>query len=259
VAWFEIHPENYMSAGLARDCLEDIRARYPISFHAVGLSLGSSDPLDTEHLARLARLADEIGPGLISDHLAWSTVGGTYLADLLPLPYTEEALDLIACNIDRVQDVLRRRLLIENPSRYLSFTHSTLSEAEFLAELARRTGCGLLCDVNNIYVSACNLGLDPVSCLDGLPADAIGEIHLAGHAVHTAASGLLRIDDHGAAVAPQVWQLYARALERFGPVPTLIEWDTNIPAFATLAGEATKAQSLLDAACSRRHRHADAA
>jgi uncharacterized protein (UPF0276 family) len=260
VAWFEVNPENYMGEGWPRECLEEVRKDYPVSFHAVGLSLGSTDPLDADHLARLVKLADEIQPALMSDHLSWSTVDGTYLADLLPLPYTEEALAVVSRHVDAAQNALGRRLLIENPSRYLDFDHATMSEAAFLAELARSTGCGLLCDINNIYVSAHNLGLDPVAYLDAFPADAIGEVHLAGHAVRALPVGAtIRIDDHGSAVAPAVWCLYEHALRRFGPVPTLIERDTNIPALAVLMAEAATAQSFLDTREERRYAHADAA
>jgi uncharacterized protein (UPF0276 family) len=246
-AWFEIHPENYMAGGEPLRCLESIRHDTPVSFHAVGLSLGSASPAGGDHLARLRALANRIEPGLVSDHLSWSVVDGTYLADLLPLPYTEEALDIVAANVDQAQTALGRTLLVENPSTYLAFTHSTMPEHEFLAELAQRTGCGILCDVNNIYVSARNLGTDPKVYLDALPVEAIGEIHLAGHALRPLGEGReIRIDDHGSAVDPEVWRLYEYALRRFGPAPTLIEWDTDIPAFPVLEAEAQKAQNLLE-------------
>ncbi len=246
-AWFEVHAENYMAGGAPLAYLEAVRRDYPVSLHAVGLSLGGADPLDADHLARLKSLAARIEPGLISDHLSWSAIEGVYLADLLPLPYTEEALTVVADNIDRVQTALARTILVENPSTYLAFAASTVAEPEFLAELARRTGCGILCDVNNIYVSACNLGADPLDYFPDLAAAPVGEIHLAGHAVRHLDDGQeIRIDDHGSAVDPAVWALYAHALSLFGPVPTLIEWDTGIPAFSVLEGEASKAQRLLD-------------
>jgi uncharacterized protein (UPF0276 family) len=246
-AWFEVHAENYMAGGAPLAYLETIRCDYPISLHAVGLSLGSADPPDADHLARLKTLTDRIQPGLVSDHMSWSAIDGVYLADLLPLPYTEEALAVVADNIDRVQTALGRAILVENPSTYLSFTASIIDEPEFLAELARRTGCGILCDVNNIYVSARNLGADPYDYFPALVAAPIGEIHLAGHAVRQLDGAQeIRIDDHGSAVAPEVWALYAHALSLFGPVPTLIEWDTGIPAFSVLEGEAAQARQLLD-------------
>jgi uncharacterized protein (UPF0276 family) len=256
-SWFEVHAENYMSGGAPLSALEAIRRDYPLSLHAVGLSLGSADPLDADHLARLGGLADRVEPGLISDHLSWSAIDGVYLADLLPLPYTEEALTVVADNIDRVQNMLGRSILVENPSTYLAFAASVIDEPEFLAELARRTGCGILCDVNNIYVSACNLGVDPYDYFPALIAAPIAEIHLAGHAVRQLDSGQdIRIDDHGSTVAPDVWALYAHALSLFGQVPTLIEWDTGIPAYSVLEGEAAQAQRLLDRHGSSGARHA---
>jgi hypothetical protein len=241
VAWFEVHAENYMGGGTARRYLETIRRDYPISLHGVGLSLGSAEGLDGAHLARLADLVKRIAPGLVSEHLSWSVVGGTYLADLLPLPMTDETLEIVCRHIDQAQNVLRRRLLIENPSSYIQFAHSTIPEWEFMAQIAARTGCGILCDVNNIYVSACNHGWDAPRYLGALPANAIGEIHLAGHAVKDIGGRVLRIDDHGSRVSEAVWDLYQEALNRFGPVPTLIEWDTEIPAFDILMDEAARA------------------
>jgi uncharacterized protein len=246
VAWLEVHPENYMGGGHAVACLEAARTLYPVALHGVGLSLGSAEGIDGAHLDRLAALAGCIEPGLVSEHLSWSVAGGTYLADLLPLPLTEEALDVVCRNVARMQERLGRAILIENPSSYVEFAHSTIPEPEFLAALARRTGCGLLCDVNNIYVSACNHGWDARAYLAALPADAIGEIHLAGHAVREIDGATLRIDDHGSRVAPTVWALYEAALARFGRVPTLIEWDTEIPPLDVLLDEAAKAQSRLD-------------
>jgi uncharacterized protein (UPF0276 family) len=246
-AWFEVHAENYMAGGGPLACLENIRRDYPVSLHAVGLSLGGADPLDADHVARLKALAERIEPGLISDHLSWSAIDGVYLADLLPLPYTEEALAVVAGNVERVQEALGRTILVENPSTYLAYAASVIGESEFLAELACRTGCGILCDVNNIYVSARNLGGDPQAYFSALAAAPIGEIHLAGHAVRRLDDGTeIRIDDHGSAVDPAVWALYAQALGVFGAVPTLIEWDTDIPAFSVLEGEAAQAQRLLD-------------
>ena len=241
IPWLEVHAENYMGGGAALRALDAIRPHYPLSIHGVGLSLGSADGLDARHLARLRSLVERVQPRLVSEHLSWSVVGGAYLNHLLPLPYTAESLGVVTENVTRTQSALGRRILVENPSSYLRFRHSTIPEAEFLAELACRTGCGILCDVNNVYVSAHNLGLDAAQYLAALPADAIGEVHLAGHSVNDAngAGGrTILIDDHGSRVTPDVWTLYRRAIERFGPVPTLIEWDTDIPALAVLLDEA---------------------
>jgi uncharacterized protein len=248
VPWFEVHAENYFGHGKPRHSLEALRRDYPVSLHGVGLSLGSADGLDRLHLERLTALARAIEPGLVSEHLSWSLTGGQYLADLLPLPMSEEALDLVCRHVQQVQDALKRAILIENPSTYLQLEHSTLPEWVFLRELAARTGCGILCDINNIFVSASNHGWDPQQYLAGLPCAAIGEFHLAGHAVRTLEDGsLVRIDDHGSRVAPAVWTLYEQALERFGPRPTLIEWDTAIPEFDVLLDEAALAAQRLRA------------
>ena len=249
VGWLEIHTENYMGGGRPLEYLTALRRDYPISCHGVGLSLGSAEGLDRAHLERTRRLLDRIEPGLVSEHLSWSISGGTYLADLLPLPMTEEALALVCRHMDEVQAFLGRTILVENPSTYLRYRHSTISEWEFLAAISARTGCGILCDVNNIYVSACNHGFDALAYLDALPADRIGEIHLAGHTVRMLESSgrVLRIDDHGSRVPTAVWDLYEAALARFGQVPTLIEWDTNVPGLDVLLDEAAAAQQRLDA------------
>jgi uncharacterized protein (UPF0276 family) len=242
VAWLEVHTENYMGGGTPLAYLEAIRRDYPVSLHGIGLSLGSAEGLDAAHLERIRRVVDRFEPGLVSEHLSWSLTGGTYLGDLLPLPMTDEALDVVCRHVDQTQAFLQRRILLENPSTYLRFAHSTLPEWEFLAAVARRTGCGILCDVNNIYVSACNHGWDASTYLAALPPAAVGEIHLAGHAVRELENGrLLRIDDHGSRVADPVWALYAEALSRFGRVPTLIEWDTDIPPLDVLVAEAAQA------------------
>ena len=247
VPWLEVHPENYMSGGPALVLLEAVRREYPVSLHGVGLSLGTAEDIDARHLSRLRSLVDRLEPCLVSEHLSWSTAGGAYLNHLLPLPYTDETLGVVADHIDEVQNALGRRILIENPSSYLRFRHSSMAEPHFLAELARRTGCGLLCDVNNIYVSAWNVGLDAGSYLDALPVPAIGEIHLAGHAANDADGRTILIDDHGSPVTAPVWKLYQRALERFGSVPTLIEWDTDLPELSVLLGEASVADRMLQA------------
>jgi uncharacterized protein (UPF0276 family) len=248
IGWLEIHAENYMGGGRPLEYLTALRSDYPVSLHGVGLSLGSADGLDRAHLDRTRALVERIEPGLVSEHLSWSISGGAYLADLLPLPMTEEALALVCGHVDEVQDRLGRNVLVENPSSYLRYRHSTIPEWEFLAAVARRTGCGLLCDVNNIHVSAGNHGFDAAAYLGGLPADRIGEIHLAGHSVKTLESGrLLRIDDHGSPVPPEVWALYEAALARFGRVPTLVEWDTNVPPLKVLLDEAAAADRRLAA------------
>lgn len=251
-AWLEVHPENYLGEGVAAEILEQVRARYPVSLHATGLSLGSADGVDASHLAAIADLCRRTEPGLVSDHLSWSAADGKHLPDLLPLPYTREAQDIFVRNIETVQAALGRTLLVENPSVYLAFAGNEMSEGEFLAGLVRRTGCGVLLDINNVVVSAANLGEAPdarlATMLDVLPESAIGEIHLAGHAVHTLpGGGQVRIDDHGSPVGEKVWRLFGDTMRRIGPRPALIEWDTAIPAFAVLAREASRADALMPA------------
>ena len=249
VAWLEVHTENYMGGGTPLRYLDEIRRDYPISLHGVGLSLGSAGGLEMAHLERIRRVVERIEPGLVSEHLSWSIAADTYLADLLPLPMTEEALELVCQNIDQTQAYLKRRILVENPSSYLRFQHSTMPEWEFLAAVAARTGCGILCDVNNIFVSAHNHGWDASAYLAALPPAAIGEIHLAGHTLRQLEDGrTLRIDDHASRVEPAVWALYAEALRRFGAVPSLIEWDTNVPPLEVLIEEAAHAATLLEGA-----------
>lgn len=244
--FLEVHSENYMSAGgPRRRALFDLANHYPISLHGVGLSLGSAEGLEAAHLLRLKALLADYQPALVSEHLSWSVLDGSYLNDLLPLPYSEEALAVVARNIDAAQDALGRPLLIENPSSYLAFASSTLRETEFLSELVRRTGCGLLLDVNNVYVSAKNQGFDAARYLSELPYDAVGEIHLAGHTLRRFGNEELLIDDHGSQVADPVWALYRQALTMAGPRPTLIEWDSAIPEAGVLLAEARKADRLL--------------
>jgi uncharacterized protein (UPF0276 family) len=245
VGFFEVHPENYMGGGPALGALERLRYEGPISLHGVGLSLGGADGIDQGHLQRLAGLVERLEPALVSEHLSWSIVDGVYLNDLLPLPYTEEALDLLAAHIDQAQSRLRHQILVENPSSYLSYSHSTIEEPAFLAALAARTGCGLLCDINNIHVSGRNLGFDGEAYLAALPGDAIGEFHLAGHSINVVDGQEILIDDHGSAVAEPVWTLYRAALRRFGPRPTLIEWDSRLPALPVLLDEAAKADVVI--------------
>jgi uncharacterized protein (UPF0276 family) len=238
-----VHSENYFGdGGQPLDTLERLRGDYPLSLHGVGLSLGSTDAPDRRHLDRLKRLIGRFEPGLVSEHLCWSSVGGRHLNDLVPLPYTDEALAVVSANLRTAQDVLGRRILIENVSSYLQFRHSTFTEWDFLAALASETGCGILLDVNNVYVSAINHGFDPDRYLAAIPASCVQEIHLAGFE----RVGELLIDTHGARVAEPVWALYRRALERFGPVPTLIEWDTDIPALQVLLDEARTADRAME-------------
>jgi len=247
VNWLEAHSENYFADGGAQlDHLLKLRALYPLSLHGVGLSIGSTDPLNREHLRKLKRLIERSEPALVSEHLSWGSAGGVYLNDLLPLPYTEEALQHMAARVNEVQDFLSRRILIENVSSYLQFNDAELTEWDFLAELAQRTKCGLLIDVNNIYVSARNHGFDPKTYIERVPRDYVGELHLAGHSINRYGEKEILIDTHSTHVCAEVWQLYSFALETYGPRPTLIEWDTDIPALPILLGEAAQADRYLE-------------
>jgi uncharacterized protein (UPF0276 family) len=242
LGFLEVHSENYFApGGPALAWLERFRRDYQVSLHGVGLSLGSSDPLDEPHLAKLAALAERTQPLLISEHLCWSSVGGRHANDLLPLPFTEEALAHVAGRIERVQERLQRTILVENVSSYFAFDESTLPEARFVAEVARRSGCKLLLDVNNIHVNARNHGFDACAYLESIDPASVAQIHLGGHAQ---SDGML-IDTHGAPVCEAVWSLYAAALRRFGPRPTLVEWDTAIPALDVLLAEAGRASSMM--------------
>jgi uncharacterized protein (UPF0276 family) len=242
VAWWEVHSENFFSAGGAPLAfLQRIRQSYPVSLHGVGLSLGAVDTLFEAHLEKLSALVDQVAPAAVSEHLCWSSSGAQHFNDLLPLPYTEEALQQAVARISRVQDRLRRLILVENVSSYLQFADSTMSEWDFLVAVARRSGCGILLDINNIYVSARNHGFAAKAYIDAIPADLVGEMHLAGF---DHCDDFL-IDTHGQPVHAPVWELYAYALERLGPQPTLIEWDADIPSLAVLQGEAAKAERLL--------------
>ena len=243
VGFLEVHAENYMTRSPAFAALAGLRRDYPISLHGVGLSLGGAGALDARHLARFKSLVDRIEPVFVSEHLSWCSTAGVYLSDLLPLPYTEEALDLFCGHVDQVQNALGRRLLVENPALYLRFRHSTMDEAEFVGAVVGRTDCGVLCDVNNLYVNAQNFGFDPIAYLDALPTQTVAEIHLAGHQRNKAGGSIILIDDHGSPVSEPVWALYAEAIERFGRVPTLIEWDTRLPPLAVLLAEAQRADS----------------
>jgi uncharacterized protein len=244
IGWLEVHAENYMNRGKAARTLEKIRSHYPLSMHGVGLSLGSARGIDDVHLQRLAEACRRYEPDAVSEHLSWSVGDGIYLNDLLPVPYTAETLTIVSANIHRMQDALKRPVMIENLSQYVSYARSSMSEPEFLSELVRRTGCGLLLDVNNVYVSAKNLAFDPAAYIDGLPAEAVGEIHLAGHSENQTPAGPVLIDDHSSAVQPAVWSLYAWTIGRIGRRPTLIEWDSAVPRLLTLLGEAMWADLL---------------
>jgi len=247
IGWLEVHAENYMGQSAQADALDRLRWRYPLSVHGVGLSLGSLGGIDAAHLARLRAVCERYQPDLVSEHLAWSSSDGAYLNDLLPLRYDQTALDAVSRNVERVQEALGRPILIENLSAYVAFAGSTLDEAQFLAALVRRTGCGLLLDVNNVHVSAHNLGFDAWEFIFSLPAQAIGEIHLAGHVVNVVGDDTVLIDDHGSRVPSEVWALYSRTLALIGRRPTLIEWDTEVPELDVLLGEAMWADMLADA------------
>jgi uncharacterized protein (UPF0276 family) len=262
VGWFEVHAENYMGTGNGAGgpphfFLEQIRASYPLSVHGVGLSIGSAEGLAPGHLQRLAAVVDRYQPALVSEHLAWSTHAGVFLNDLLPLPYTEATLAVVVRHVDQVQSTLKRRILIENPSTYLRFVVEQMAETAFLRELARRSGCGLLLDVNNVFVSSANHDFDPTVYLADFPVEHIGEIHLAGHAsIEVAGGESLLIDTHDRPVSDRVWALYQSLISRIGPYPTLIEWDSDVPTWARLSTDVARAESLL---CIEEGRHARAA
>lgn len=247
VGWIEVHTENYFhDGGPHLAALERARERYPLSLHGVGMGLGSADPLDRPHLARVARAIARFEPALVSEHACWSSHDGEHFNDLLPLPYTEEAALHLAARVREVQDVLGRQILIENLSCYLAFSSSRLTEWEFLAAVVERSGCGLLLDINNAYVNSVNVGLDAHAFIDSLPASAVQEIHLAGHTRRQVGERTILLDDHGSRVPEAVWQLYEHAIRRFGPVPTLIEWDTNVPELSILVEEAARAQGRME-------------
>jgi uncharacterized protein (UPF0276 family) len=254
IGFFEVHAENYMGAGGSpHRYLEQIRARYPLSVHGVGLSIGGDLPLDRDHLGRLNRLIERYEPASFSEHLAWSTHDAVFLNDLLPVPYERDTLNRVCEHIDQAQNALGRRMLLENPSTYVEFVQNEMSEVEFLAEIVRRTGCGLLLDVNNVFVSAINHAYDAIAYLDAFPAEHVGEIHLAGFAEDRDTDGdPLLIDSHGSPVADIVWALFEHTLGRTGPVATLIEWDNDVPSFPVLMDEARKADRVLTRQSARR-------
>jgi len=257
--FFEVHAENYMGAGgPTHRALEAVRCDHPVSLHGVCMSIGGERPLDDAHLKRFRDLVERYEPALVSEHLAWSTHDTTYFNDLLPLPYTEATLGRVCDHIDQVQDTICRPLLLENPSTYLAFTESTMSETEFIRRVAERTGCGLLLDINNVFVSATNHGFSALDYLSDFPLSRVGEIHLAGHTKERDDEGdLLLIDSHDGSVADAVWKLYEIVIARCGPVPTLIEWDSKIPDWPVLKAEGATAQAILDR-CQREMRHAAA-
>lgn len=247
LGWLEVHSENYFGGGIPLEHLLRVRDRYPVSLHGVGMSVGSTDALDLAHLAALRSLIDAVEPVLVSEHLSWGSVGETHLNDLLPLPYTEEALAHVVSRLAEIQDRLGRTILVENISSYLQLADSSIPEWEFLAEVAKRSGCGILLDVNNIYVSAVNHGFDPRQYLRAVPAGAVQEIHLAGFTRNRFEDGEILVDTHSRRVAFAVWRLFADTLARIGPRPTLVEWDADLPPLPVLLEEAAKAQSLLEA------------
>jgi uncharacterized protein (UPF0276 family) len=246
VPWLEVHSENYFAAGgAAHESLMRIRASYPLSLHGVGLSLGSADPLDRAHLRRLAELVRRYEPSLVSEHLSWSSVGGRYLNDLMPLPATREALEHMVLRVDETQERLGRPILLENVSSYFALGPAEMPEHCFLAELAQRTGCGVLLDVNNLYVNQCNHGTSAAAFINALPPQVVGEIHLAGHTIHDYDGERVVVDTHNTHVCAAVWSLYELAVARFGRVPTLVEWDSELPALDVLIGEARSADHIM--------------
>lgn len=261
LGFLELHTENYMGAGgPPHRYLTELAELYPLSFHGVGLSLGGTDPPSRSHLTRWRELVDRYQPALVSEHVAWSSHAGYALHDLLPIPYTEESLRTLCEHVDQMQSALGRHVLIENPSRYLEFNDSTMAEAEFLVEATERTGCGLLLDVNNVFVSACNQGEDASLYLSLIPGHLVEEIHLAGHSIDTTDAGQVRIDDHGSPVCDAVWQLYSETVATIGRRPTLIEWDNDVPDLEVLLGEAEHAREVAAVSAhssdrSRQHAH----
>ena len=258
IGFFEVHAENYMGAGgPPHRYLTKIRDRYPLSLHGVGLSIGSDQPLDRDHLQRLKKLIERYQPGLFSEHLAWSTHDTAFFNDLLPVPYTHETLARVTDHIDEVQETIGRQMLLENPSTYLAFSESIYSEIDFIAEIARRTGCGLLLDVNNVYVASTNQQWDPVRYIDEYPISKVQEIHLAGYTREADDKGRpLLIDTHDRPVDETVWNLFVHAIERLGPVPTLIEWDAKVPSWSELKAETDRAEAIMLASGCKGQRHA---
>lgn len=254
LGWLEVHPENYFGGGAHRHFLSEARKKYQLSLHAVGLSLGSSEPVSTEHLKQFRELIDLYQPFNISDHASWSASGNAHLNDLLPLPYTQETLETLARNVTRTQDYFGRKILVENPSTYIAFAENEMTEFEFMNRLSDSTGCGVLLDINNIFVQAFNHGYDPLEYIDNIDPEKVGEMHLAGHTEKEAGGRTILIDTHSRPVRIEVWDLYEHAVRRFGPVPTLIEWDQDFPSLETLVAEAEKARAIISNLTSSRSR-----
>lgn len=245
IGWLEIHPENYFCGGVHKHFLDKIADKYPLSMHAVGLSLGADQPVDNDHLAKLKTLIDRYNPFLVSDHIAWSASGNAHLNDLLPLPYTQESLKRLCQNIMQVQNTLERNILVENPSTYITFKDNEMSEAEFMNAVCEKTGCGMILDVNNIYVQSHNHGLEPIAYIDTINPLYVGEIHLAGHIEKPIGEHSLLIDTHNQNVCNAVWRLYDYAVQKIGALPTLIEWDQDYPPLQTLLDEANRARNIM--------------
>ncbi|GJL86070.1 MAG: UPF0276 protein [Micavibrio sp.] len=246
VGWLEVHPENYFGGGAHRHFLSKAREKYQLSLHAVGLSLGSTDPVSEEHLRQFKELIDIYQPFNVSDHASWSASGNAHLNDLLPLPYTKESLDTLCRNVERTQEYFGRTMLVENPSTYVAFAENEMSEHEFMNRLSEKTGCGILLDINNIFVQSHNHGLDPFEYIDGIDSSKVGEMHLAGHIEQEVGDGIILIDTHSRPVKKDVWDLYEHAVRRLGSVPTLIEWDQDFPPLSKLVEEANKARDIMN-------------
>lgn len=248
IEWFEVHSENFFAdGGMNIHVIENVRSKYPMSFHGVGLSLGSADKLDEKHLQKLKRLVDNFEPGLVSEHISWSAIGGVFANDLLPVPYNLEAIEALVLNISQMQEYLGRQILIENPSSYLEYKISEMTEWEFINQVIAKSGCGLLLDINNIYVSAQNHDFSADRYIENINKEAIGEIHLAGHESRDLGDGqAILIDSHSRNVKDDVWKLYEKTIKLVGNKPTLIEWDTDIPELSILMDEAAKAQTIMD-------------
>ena len=256
LGWFEIHPENYFGGGIHRHNLSQIRENFPLSMHAVGLSLGSDQPVDEEHLRQFKELIDIYDPFIVSDHVSWSASGNAHLNDLLPLPYTKETLERLCTNINQTQDYFGRTILVENPSSYVAYNNNDMSEYELLNELSKRTGCGLLLDINNIYVQSHNHGLDPIEYIDSINPEYVGEMHLAGHIERAVGENTILVDSHNQRVREEVWKLYEYAVGKIGIVPTLIEWDQDFPSLDILIDEANAAFNIIKRVCPKEVQHA---
>ena len=255
IGWIEVHPENYFGGGAPRHFLSKAREQYQLSLHAVGLSLGSSHPVKTEHLQQFKHLIEEFDPFRISDHASWSASGNAHLNDLLPLPYTKESLNNLCRNVERTQDYFGRQIWVENPSSYVAFHNDDMSEPEFMNTLADRTGCGILLDINNIFVQSFNHGYDAFDYIDKINKNHVGEMHLAGHTEKEVTGGTILIDTHNRPIKEDVWRIYAHAIGRFGAIPTLIEWDQDFPSLADLVAEADTARQIINKHCGSSHEH----